>query len=141
MAIAAPLTRRSAVKNERGSKRGLPRRGGRAAGAEDERLRAFRQAFADRVELPTRASVLDEPVTVVEIAYDGNPRRGLTARCRTVRGREHVIALADVCFPEAGEAARLVARYRAWLGLDAAPGAPIPTSHASAMARGVDGDI
>jgi hypothetical protein len=65
---------------------------------------------------------------VVEIAYDGNPRRGLTARCRTSHGREHVIALADVCFPEGGEAARLVARYRTWLGLDTAPGAPSPTS-------------
>jgi hypothetical protein len=78
------------------------------ARADDQRLRAFRQAFADRVELPMSASVLDEPVTVVEIAYDGNRRRGLTARCRTGRGREHVIALADVCFPEGGEAARLV---------------------------------
>jgi len=141
MAIVSPLTRRSAMRNERGAKRGVPRRGGRAVPAEDERLRTFRQAFADRVELPTGASVLDEPVTVVEIAYDGNPRRGLTARCRTSHGREHVIALADLCFPEGGEAARLAATYRAWLGVDAAPGASSPTSHASATPADADGDI
>jgi hypothetical protein len=49
------------------------------AGADDQRLRAFQQAFADQVELPTGASIIDEPVTVVEVAYDGNSRRGLTA--------------------------------------------------------------
>lgn len=128
------------MRNERG-RRDTQREGGRAPGAADERMRAFQQAFADRVELPTSASVLDEPVTVVEIAYDGNARRGLTARCRTSHGREHVIALADVRFPEGGEAARLVARHRAWLGLDTAPGAPILTTHASATPGGVDGDI
>jgi hypothetical protein len=129
------------MKNERGAKRGVPHRGERAVPADDERLRTFRQAFADRVELPTSASVLDEPVTVVEIAYDGNPRRGLTARCRTSHGREHVIALADVCFPEGGEAARLAATYRAWLGLDAAPGAPISVALASTTPARPDGDI
>jgi hypothetical protein len=129
------------MKTERGANRRVPRRGGRDASAEDERLRAFQQAFAEHVELPTGASVLDHPVTVVEIAYDGNPRRGLTARCRTSHGSEHVIALADVCFPEGGEAARLVATYRAWLGLDTAPGVPSPASHASATPAGSDGDI
>jgi hypothetical protein len=88
------------------------------ARADDQRLRAFQQAFADQVEFPTGASVIDEPVTVVEVAYDGNSRRGLTARCRTGRGREHLVALVDVHFPEGSEAASLVASYRAWLGLE-----------------------
>jgi hypothetical protein len=57
------------------------------------------------------------------------------------RSQEHVIALADVSFPEGGQAARLVARYRAWLGLDTAPGAPNPASHASPTPAGADGDI
>jgi hypothetical protein len=91
-------------------------------GADDQLLRALRQAFADRVELPTSASVVDETGSVVEIADDRNPRRGPTARCRTSHEREHVIALADVSFPEGGEAARLVARYRAWLGVDTGRG-------------------
>ena len=111
------------------------------AGADDEGLRAFRQAFADHVELPAGASVLDEPVTVVEVAYDGNTRRGLTARCRTGHGSEHVVALADVRFPEGSEAARHVARYRAWLGLETTPGATIPMSCARAMPVGADDDI
>jgi hypothetical protein len=130
------------MRNDRGAKRAVPLRGGRAGGAEHNRLRAFQEAFADRLELPTSASVLDEPVTVVAVAYDGNPRRGLTARCLTRRGREHVIALADVCFPEGGEAALLVTTYRAWLGLDsAAPGAPNPASHARSTPVGPDDDI
>lgn len=112
-----------------------------AAGADDERLRAFWQAFADHVELPTGASVIDEAVTVVDVAYDGNTRRGLTARCRTARGREHVVGLADVRFPEGTEAARYVATYGAWLALETAPSAPTPMSHRRARPAGVDGDI
>jgi len=111
------------------------------AGADDERLRAFRQAFAEHVEVPAGALVIGEPVTVVEVAYDGNTRRGLTARCRTGHGHEHVVALADVRFPEGSEAARLVAGYRAWLGLETAPDAPSPLSHARARPAGADGDI
>jgi len=111
------------------------------AGADDERLRAFRQAFAEHVEVPAGALVIGEPVTVVEVVYDGNTRRGLTARCRTGHGSEHVVALADVRFPEGSEAARLVAGYRAWLGLETAPDAPSPLSHARARPAGADGDI
>ena len=111
------------------------------AGANDERLRAFRQAFAEHVEVPAGALVIGEPVTVVEVVYDGNTRRGLTARCRTGHGSEHVVALADVRFPEGSEAARLVAGYRAWLGLETAPDAPSPLSHARARPAGADGDI
>lgn len=111
------------------------------AGADDERLHAFRQAFADHVEFPTSASVIDAPVTVVEVAYDGNTRRGLTARCRTGQGSEHMVALADVRFPEGSEAARLVAGNRAWLGLETAPDAPTPLSHGRARPAGADGDI
>jgi hypothetical protein len=119
----------------------LARDAERRRGADDARLRAFHQAFADRVALPMSASVLDEPVTVVEIAYDGNPRRGLTARCRTSHGREHVIALADVCIPEGGEAGRLVVSYRVWLGVDAAPDASSPASRVSATLERADDDI
>lgn len=85
--------------------------------------------------------MIDEPVTVVKIAYDGNTRRGLTARCRTGRGNEHVVALADVRFPEGSEAARLVAMYRAWLGLEITPDASVPRSPLSATPGGADRDI
>jgi hypothetical protein len=34
---------------------------------DDEQPRAFQQVFVDRRDLPTGASVIDEPVTVVEV--------------------------------------------------------------------------
>lgn len=49
---------------------------------DDEQLWAFRQAFEDHVAMPVEAFVVGEPVTVMTIDYDGNERRGLTARCR-----------------------------------------------------------
>jgi hypothetical protein len=96
----------------------MPPRSPINVGADDVQLRAFLQVFRDGVELPIAAAVIDEPVIVVELAYNGNVRRGLTARCRTSQGSEHVVALADVRFPEATEAARFVASYRAWLGIE-----------------------
>jgi hypothetical protein len=49
---------------------------------DDEGLWAFRQFFEDDVNLPADGFVIGEPVSVVEIDYDGNERRGLTAKCR-----------------------------------------------------------
>jgi hypothetical protein len=39
---------------------------------DDEKLWAFRQAFEDDVNLPADGFVIGEPVSVVEIDYDGN---------------------------------------------------------------------
>jgi hypothetical protein len=52
------------------------------ARGDDEQLWAFRQAFEDSVQMPADAFVVGEPVEVLQIDYDGNVRRGLTARCR-----------------------------------------------------------
>ena len=49
---------------------------------DDEKLWAFRQAFEDDITLPADGFVIGKPVSVVEIDYDGNERRGLTAKCR-----------------------------------------------------------
>ena len=49
---------------------------------DDEQLWAFRQAFEDDVTLPADGFVIWEPVSVIAVDYDGNERRGLTARCR-----------------------------------------------------------
>jgi hypothetical protein len=65
---------------------------------DDEELWAFRQAFEDDVTLPSDGFVIGEPVSVTEIDYDGNERRGLTARCRRENGSEHVVAASDVVF-------------------------------------------
>jgi hypothetical protein len=94
---------------------------------EDEQLWALRQAFEDNVKLPADASVVGEAVSVVEVDYDGNERRGLTARCRRTDGSEHVVAACDVAFPvKATAASRYVAAYRLWLGLEPFPPAPHP---------------
>ena len=79
---------------------------------DDEQLWAFRQVFEDNVVLPAEAFVFGEPVTVVTIDYDGNERRGLTARCRREEGAEQVIAACDLIFPEGSAAARYLAAYR-----------------------------
>ena len=55
---------------------------------DDEQLWAFRQAFEDNVVVPAEAFVVGEPVRVMTIDYDGNERRGLTARCRREEGSE-----------------------------------------------------
>jgi hypothetical protein len=88
---------------------------------EDEQLWAYRQAFEDNVAMPAEAFVVGEPVTVMTIDYDGNERRGLTARCRREAGLEQVIAACDLIFPEGSTAARYLAVYRKWLGLESHP--------------------
>ena len=85
---------------------------------EDEQLWAFRQAIEDEVELPADAFVIGEPVSVIRIDYEGNPLRGLHATCRKQDGVEHIVAFADVSFPEGTRGARYHASYRKWLGLD-----------------------
>lgn len=88
---------------------------------DDEQLWAFRQAFEDNVAMPAEAFVVGEPVTVMTIDYDGNERRGLTARCRREAGSEQMIAACDLIFPEGSIAARYVAAYRKWLGIEPHP--------------------
>jgi hypothetical protein len=66
---------------------------------DDEQLWAFRQAFEDDVALPADGFVIGEPVSVIAIDYDGNERRGLTARCRREDGSEYVMAVSDVVLP------------------------------------------
>jgi hypothetical protein len=88
---------------------------------DDEKLWAFLQAFEDEVTLPADGFVIGEPVVVVEIDYNGNERRGLTARCRREDASEHVVAVSDVVFPDGSSGAPYVAAYRKWLGLDPYP--------------------
>lgn len=88
------------------------------ARSDDEQLWALRQAFDDNVELPADAFVIGEPVGIVAFDYDGNTRRGLSARCRRHDGGEYVVAAPDVVFPEGSVGADHVAAYRSWLGLE-----------------------
>ena len=66
------------------------------ANGDDEQLWAFRQAFEDNIALPAEGSVVGEPVLVTAFDYDGNERRGLTAKRRGADGRKHAVAAADV---------------------------------------------
>ena len=96
------------------------------ADGDDQQLWSFRQAFQDDVPLPLDAFVIGEPVSVVEIDYDGNERRALIAKVRRADGSEHVVATSDVFFPEGSSGERYVAAYRRWLGLEPyAEGGPI----------------
>jgi len=98
------------------------------AHGDDEQLWALRQAFEDNVQLPADVFVIGEPVSVVAIHYDGNPRRGLTARCRRQDGEEHVVTASEIVFADGTDGARHVAAYRRWLGLD-----PVPAVEAAAV--------
>jgi hypothetical protein len=90
------------------------------ANGDDEQLWAFRQAFEEGIRVPCDAFVIGEPVSIAGFDYDGNPRRGLTARCRRDDGSEHVVAAADVVLPEADKGLFLAA-YRKWLGIEPFP--------------------
>jgi hypothetical protein len=101
---------------------------------EDEQLWAFRQAFEDSVTLPAEGTVVGEPVLVIAFDYDGNERRGLTAKCRGADGREHMVAAADVTMPPASEGGCFLAAYRKWMGLT--PSRPSATSRRQRMRAG-----
>jgi hypothetical protein len=90
------------------------------ANGEDEQLWAFRQAFEDALSRPADGFVIGEPVAVISFDYDGNQRRGLTARCRR-DGSEHVVAAAEVSFLANTKLSRYLAAYRKWMGLDPNP--------------------
>jgi len=88
---------------------------------DDEQLWAFRQAFEDDVVLPAHGFVIGKPVSVIAVDYDGNERRGLTAKCRREDGPEYVISASDVVLPQTSTGARTIAAYRRWLDLDPYP--------------------
>jgi len=96
------------------------------ADGDDEQLRAFSQAMEDDLDLPADAFVVGEHVAVQEIHYDGNVRRGLTARVRREDGTEYRLAAGDVAFPEGSRGADCVAAYRTWLGVEPYPRVSMP---------------
>lgn len=89
---------------------------------DEEKFWAFCQVIEDEVPLPADGFIIGEPVSVIEIDYDSNERRGLSAKCRREDGSKHVVAASDVVFPERSLGARYIAAYRSWLGLDPYPG-------------------
>ena len=97
---------------------------------DEEKFWAFQQAFEDNIELPADGFVIGEPVSVIKVDYDGNERRGLTARCHREDGSEYVVAACDTMFPETTAGAQYIAAYRKWLNLDPYPEEKrLPTRH------------
>ena len=108
---------------------------------DDEKLWAFRQAFENDVTLPMDGFVIGESVSVVEIDYDGNERRGLTAKCRCADGSEYVIAAADAEFPKGSIGTRYLAAYRKWLGLEPYPAVTPTLSRRKSQNKVTDDDL
>ena len=88
---------------------------------DDELLETLRQAFEDAVSFPCDGFVIGEPVSILEIGYAGNVRRGLTATCRREDGSVHVVSVLDVVFPRQWNGTQYVAAYRKWQGMPPFP--------------------
>src|ERR1035437_8907678 len=69
------------------------------AAGDDERILAFLRALEKHVPLPGAGFVPGEPVSVVRFDYQGNQRRGLTAKCRRVDGCEYEVTASEVALP------------------------------------------
>ncbi len=98
------------------------------AHGDDEQLWVLREAISDGLELPMDVHVVGEPLSLVAVDYDGNPRRGLTARCRREDGNEHRVALADVQLSPESAGYCYVAAYCRWLGVEPASTKRISTT-------------
>ena len=96
-----------------------------------EQLWAFRQAFEDDLTVPCAATVAGASLTVIKFDFDGNERRGLTAKCRLHDGSEQTISAADVQLSADDPAERYVAAYRKWMGLSPQPKRAAPARQRS----------
>jgi hypothetical protein len=103
------------------------------AHGDDAQLCALHRAISDALELPTDVHVVGEPVSLVAVDYDGNPRRGLVARCRREDGSEHRIGFADVQLRTGVAGYPCLAAYCTWLGIE--PVASGPASISSTKPR------
>jgi hypothetical protein len=89
--------------------------------SDDEKLRAFLKAIENNVAVPFDGFVIGEPISVIAFDYDGNTRRGLTARCRREDGSEHVVPVSEIAVPSRTKGRSRLAAYRQWLGLESNP--------------------
>ena len=108
---------------------------------DNEQLWAFGRAFEDQVALPTDGFIIGEPVSVIAVDYDGNEKRGLTARCRKEDGSEYVVTASEVELPQASPGARYIAAYRMWLNLDPYPDEMRKTARRRRHHKAAENDI
>jgi hypothetical protein len=88
---------------------------------DDERLWNFQQALQKHIWLPCEGFLVGEPITMRRFDYDGNQRRGVTARCRRADGREYEVAASEVLVPAGIKGSQYLAAYRQWMGLEPYP--------------------
>jgi hypothetical protein len=91
------------------------------AAGDDERVLAFLQALEKHVALPCDGFVIGEPVSVVKFDYQGNQRRGLTAKCRRVDGCEYEVTVSEVTLATDSPGSHYLAAYRKWMGVEPYP--------------------
>ena len=87
------------------------------AAGDDERILAFLQVLEKHVGLPCDGFVIGEPVSVVKFHFQGNQRRGLTAKCHRVDGREYEVAASEVALLPSTPGSHYLAAYRKWMGV------------------------
>lgn len=90
---------------------------------EDEQLIGFLTEIEQELTSPVAATVVGAPVEVLAIDYDGDPRRGLVARCRR-DGTTYAVSALDLAVTDDSPLSRILAAYRRWSGLGSG------TSHA-----------
>src|ERR1035441_3872138 len=91
------------------------------AAGDDERIVAFLQALEKHVALPCDGTVIGEPVSVVKFDYQGNQRRGLTAKCRRVDGCEYEVTASEVALSPNKPGSHYLEAYRKWMGVEPYP--------------------
>jgi hypothetical protein len=108
---------------------------------DDEQLWAMQDAISEALDLPVDAFVMGEPVSLAEVDYDGNERRGLVARVKRLDESQHELSLADVRVANTAKGASFLGAYRLWLGLE--PSGAFVAHDASRVRRhsAAEGDI
>ncbi len=82
-----------------------------------ESLGAFLVCFDEALRVDRSATLLGLALEVVGVEIEGEPERGLAARCRLASGATDTVSLVDLAFARTSEAAWYHAGYRWWLGL------------------------
>ena len=107
------------------------------AAGDDERVLAFLQALEKHVALPCDGFVIGEPVSVVKFDYQGQ-RRGLTAKCRRMDGREYEVTASEVALAADTPGSHYLAAYRKWMGVVPYPAETRSTTSPKSPAAALD---
>ena len=82
-----------------------------------EQLQALLNAFTANIPVRCKATLIGKPVSILKFEFDGNERRGITAKIRAEDGAIYVVAAADLAIRGSKRAVDTLAAYRKWLGI------------------------